>query len=92
MVIGVDICLVVGAERMGAMRTFVQRGVDGGIGVLGERACHAWAPGARLLAAGPGRFGFYPFEGGRLELSGVLAGAASRASSAAMRAIKALIC
>ena len=31
--------------------------------------------------AGSGRFGFWPFEGGRLELSGVFGGAASLASS-----------
>ena len=33
--------------------------------------------------AGSGRFGFWPFEGGRLELSGVFSGLASLASSSA---------
>ncbi len=63
MVIGVDIGLVVGAERMGAMRTVGKCRFDGGIGVLGQRACHAWAPGAWLLAARVRQVRLLPFRG-----------------------------
>ena len=39
-----------------------------------------------------GRFAFWPFEGGVLELSGVLGGALSLASNSAIRAINEVIC
>jgi hypothetical protein len=41
----------------------------------------------RLLFSG--RFGFWPFDGGRLELSGVFGGAASLASNSATRTVNA---
>jgi hypothetical protein len=39
-----------------------------------------------------GRFAFWPFEGGVLELSGVLGGALSLDSNSAIRAINEVIC
>ena len=39
-----------------------------------------------------GRFGFCPFDGGRLELSGVFGGAPSLASNSVIRALSASIC
>ena len=52
----------------------------------------------RLPRRGPvrlafsGRLGFWPFDGGVLELSGVFGGSDSRASSATMRAVNAWTC
>jgi hypothetical protein len=54
------------------------------------RATPGW-PGRGFFGRS-GRFGFWPFDGGRLELSGVLGGPPSRASSAVIRAVSATIC
>ena len=66
------------------------------IWALGELACHAGAalgpPWRGGLVAGGSAFAFCPRDGGSEELSGVLGGCPSLASSSAMRARRALFC
>ena len=56
--------------------------------MFSEAARRAGTAGGFFLPRS-GRFGFWPFDGGTLELLGVFAGTASLASSSPMRAVSA---
>ena len=62
-VVGVDLGLVGRTERVRAMRTGIEHGVEGLIGVFGQRTGHAGAAGPRLLLAGVRPVGLLPFRG-----------------------------
>ena len=97
-VVGVDLRQVSGAERVRAVRTGRKCRLDDPVRLFGQSASDAGTAATGCFGRpstrgrGSGRFGFGPFESGMLELSGVLPGAASLASSSAMRAVKPLIC
>jgi hypothetical protein len=87
-----DVGLVGRPESVIAMRTGGKRGLDGLVRVLAQRAGYPGAAGAGRLIGAISQVAFWPFEGGRLELSGVFGGAASLAARSAMRAVRTLIC
>jgi hypothetical protein len=89
-VVGMDFGLISRAKGVVALRTGGKCGLDCLVGVLGQRAGHPRAAGAGRLgrggfSAGLGRFAVCPFDGGRLELSGLFGGAARLVSSSPMR-------
>ena len=88
MVVGMDFGLIGRTESVVAMRTGGERGLDDLVRVLDQRG----RPRRGGFSAESGRFALCPFEGGRLELSGVLGRVASLASSPTMRAVRTLIC
>jgi len=86
-------CVVIVVKGGVAATTAYRLGGHDLVGVATERASAAFAPDAALAGTFgwglSGRFGFWPFDGGRLELSGVFGGdsrSPSRFSSSAMRA------
>jgi hypothetical protein len=90
-IVGMDLGLVGGAEHTGAMRAGAQRCLDDAIRMFGQRAADAGTT-ARRFYCRSARFAFWPFEGGVLELSGVLGGALSLVSNSAIRVINEVIC
>jgi hypothetical protein len=92
-IIGVDVAHIGRAERVVAMRAGNGQSLDDLVGMFSEPARHAPGRlGRGFLLPRSGRFGFWPFDGGRLELPGVFGDTASLASSSPMRALSAAIC
>lgn len=83
-VVGVHAGHVGRPERVVAMRAGGERGLDEILSGCSARArVKPGRLGRGFFLPGSGRFGFWPFDGGRLELSGVLLGTASLASNSA---------
>jgi hypothetical protein len=90
-VVGRDLRLVGGAEYGGAVRTGGKRGLNDPVRMCGQSTSNARTAATGLLRA-VREVRCLTLDGGMLELPGVLAGAASWASNAAIRTVKLLIC
>ena len=91
-----DVVVGMGLRQVGGPNACAQCGQAASVASMILSGCSAKAratPGRppRGFFVRSGRFDFWPFEGGKLELSGVLPGTASLASSSATRALRMLI-